>query len=568
MKQWFREKSIERNREETRKQEQRAEEDVKIEANRLRRERQLAQIENERAAGARLAAQEQQTVFLKAQSEIARKKHELDLESQKRSGQLYWEQQDAKDAQLDRDRKRELDAIALREARRQEELRTATSKITVKENLITENGKVVGATKEILRVRQATTDAEVDALMASIAGELALVNPTELTLPKSIGGASEQRLIKDDGDMFYIMFENFTEESLEKMANLTGTAITTPSSHSALCVIRISACDPYNTTATKFDNTTNYAFTYCSNSTSLTNNFYLPPDASFAQANIPAGLICNDTVTSCDRYYSAYACLCYEDGYVDDACTADAFNTSPPGVWAQIMGSTLYKALFIVGCVIVGLIILFNFGRWSFRKYGEFEENLRLKKIKRAQQKEEDANRDVQIQENNLRRQQKLDSTRNEAEAARALEKERIRLAHEVEMDRINNERHVLILSEIKRKEELVTVVESSKDEATRREANRELQAIELRAAKRQEELAASGSNIEVTENLMIENGKLVGATKNIVRKRIAKTEEEAGQLLSAVAPELQKIQQEHEEQKAAAAIQDSQQLQIDNGML
>ncbi|KAJ3113265.1 hypothetical protein HK100_002043, partial [Physocladia obscura] len=75
MQQWFREKSIERNREETRKQEQRAEEDVKIEANRLRRERQLAQIENERAAAAQLAAQEQQTVFLKAQSEIARKKH-------------------------------------------------------------------------------------------------------------------------------------------------------------------------------------------------------------------------------------------------------------------------------------------------------------------------------------------------------------------------------------------------------------------------------------------------------------------------------------------------------------
>ncbi|KAJ3345796.1 hypothetical protein HDU83_003720 [Entophlyctis luteolus] len=185
---WWRqqleEQKQQREREKTRNAEHRAEEDLKIQVNRLRREKELARIAAERAAAVQLAAENQQTVFLATKNELDARQHDITMAAKYRRGDLFGRQEDAIDAQRDREDKRERAAMALAEARKEHEKSLSTTNVTVEEDLITENGKVVGARKKIHRVREATTDADVEALMASIAGELSLVNATELRLPE------------------------------------------------------------------------------------------------------------------------------------------------------------------------------------------------------------------------------------------------------------------------------------------------------------------------------------------------------------------------------------------------
>ncbi|KAI8607142.1 hypothetical protein BC830DRAFT_1159450 [Chytriomyces sp. MP71] len=123
--------------------------------------------------------------------------------------------------------------------------------------------------------------------------------------------------------------------------------------------------------------------------------------------------------------------------------------------------------------------------------------------------------------------------------AAAEMAAEQQRLAAEVARNRIEEERHGLVVAELKRRDELVEIVETGKDDAGRREAQRELAMIQLRAQRREEALKASGVNIKVVENLVIENGKVVGTTKNIVRERTALTDADAGRLMGDVAGDL-----------------------------
>ncbi|TPX67317.1 hypothetical protein CcCBS67573_g07524 [Chytriomyces confervae] len=87
-----------------------------------------------------------------------------------------------------------------------------------------------------------------------------------------------------------------------------------------------------------------------------------------------------------------------------------------------------------------------------------------------------------------------------------------------------------LYLREAKRQMQLPSLVE--KLHKTKESLNGFKTALALKAAKREEELKASGNNIKVIESSIIENGKVVGTMQEILRERYAKTDAEAEKLV------------------------------------
>ncbi|KAJ3380522.1 hypothetical protein HDU84_005764 [Entophlyctis sp. JEL0112] len=223
------------------------------------------------------------------------------------------------------------------------------------------------------------------------------------------------------------------------------------------------------------------------------------------------------------------------------------------------MNSTLYRSLFIVGCVAVGLLLVFCIVRGCFlgcteRKYRfspqgirKFLDNLHEEKENRQLQRRANEERrkdeEATIRANEVQRLRQQMETDAAEKAMASLADDRFRLVEEQEKNRIEQERHDLMVAEMKREEELTSMIEGAKDEKVRREAERELADIKLRIARREEERNASHTNIEVVEQLQIENGKVVEAKKQILRKRIAQTETEATQMMESIANDLQNVQ-------------------------
>ncbi|KAJ3201091.1 hypothetical protein HDU83_003719 [Entophlyctis luteolus] len=346
------------------------------------------------------------------------------------------------------------------------------------------------------------------------------------------------------------------------MITLPNVTAAAPTLYSASCFVEIGRCTSSTIAEPASNGTSNYDYGYCSNSTSLS-TLYLPAGADSIQTQLLPGLICDGSSTSCEHKcldgdcgYVFFSCTCYLDDSVSSTCANQAISS---GILSQIMNSTLYRSLFIVGCVAVGLLLVFCIVRGCFlgcteRKYRfspqgirKFLDNLHEEKENRQLQRRANEERrkdeEATIRANEVQRLRQQMETDAAEKAMASLADDRFRLVEEQEKNRIEQERHDLMVAEMKREEELTSMIEGAKDEKVRREAERELADIKLRIARREEERNASHTNIEVVEQLQIENGKVVEAKKQILRKRIAQTETEATQMMESIANDLQNVQ-------------------------
>ncbi|KAI8830761.1 hypothetical protein BJ741DRAFT_695177 [Chytriomyces cf. hyalinus JEL632] len=117
-----------------------------------------------------------------------------------------------------------------------------------------------------------------------------------------------------------------------------------------------------------------------------------------------------------------------------------------------------------------------------------------------------------------------------------------------IEANRVRREkrRHVLTLHEMDRQKQLATIVEDSKDLQNQRLARRFMVELALKAAKREEELNASGQHIKVIETSITENGKVVGTKQEYLREWYAETDADAQKLLDEVGGDLQQTYAPH----------------------
>ncbi|KAJ3235135.1 hypothetical protein HDU81_000802 [Chytriomyces hyalinus] len=153
--------NVRRHRQQDLVREKRRDEAVKIEENRVRHKIKLA--------------------LDKASDEIMKKRHELKLREVDRQTQLTTIVENSKDLQNQRLAQRLKSELALKTAKREEELKASGNNIKVIESNIIENGKVVGTRQEILRERYARTDAETQKLLVQSGGN----DLQQLTLPSA-----------------------------------------------------------------------------------------------------------------------------------------------------------------------------------------------------------------------------------------------------------------------------------------------------------------------------------------------------------------------------------------------
>ncbi|KAJ3235129.1 hypothetical protein HDU81_000796 [Chytriomyces hyalinus] len=171
-----------------------------------------------------------------------------------------------------------------------------------------------------------------------------------------------------------------------------------------------------------------------------------------------------------------------------------------------------------------------------------------VRNIRRHQQQDliREKRRDelVMIEANHVRREKELMDAFNQGLANRALREDKIKLALEKASNEIKLQRHTLKLRELDRQTQLTTIVDDSKDVQNQRVAQRFKTALALKAAKREEELKASGIQIKVIETNNIEDGNVVGKREEILREWYAKTDADAQKLLQEVGGDLQQIKQ------------------------
>ncbi|KAJ3245261.1 hypothetical protein HDU78_009623 [Chytriomyces hyalinus] len=282
--------------------------------------------------------------------------------------------------------------------------------------------------------------------------------------------------------------------------------------------------------------------------------FKLPYDPPVNQTNLPTGLICDGTPRCvAEKLYTA---SCYQDYTSVPTCSysySRATSSSSSQSWLmKNLGSIIPG---VIGSVI-GLICLKGcleaclFGGNGLRpsqiKQYYAERRNEDKQRHRAQDVERENRRDeaVRIEANRVRREQELSQAFYQGVANRSLREDNIKLTLEKARDEIVRQRHELKMREVERQTELTNIVENSKDVQNQRLAQRFKGALALRAAKREEELKASGNNIKVIESNIIENGKVVGRRQEIQRERYARTDAEAHAIMGAVGNDLHQITQ------------------------
>ncbi|KAI8836184.1 hypothetical protein BJ741DRAFT_605998, partial [Chytriomyces cf. hyalinus JEL632] len=165
--------------------ENRRDEAVKIEANRVRREQELSQAFYQGVANRATREDNIKLTLEKARDEIINQRHELKIREVQRQTELTNIVENSKDAQNQRLAQRFKGALALRAIKREEELKASGNNIKVIESNIIENGKVVGRRQEIQRERYARTDAEAHAILGAVGNDL-----HQITQPQSAYGGN------------------------------------------------------------------------------------------------------------------------------------------------------------------------------------------------------------------------------------------------------------------------------------------------------------------------------------------------------------------------------------------
>ncbi|KAJ3239176.1 hypothetical protein HDU78_003019 [Chytriomyces hyalinus] len=276
--------------------------------------------------------------------------------------------------------------------------------------------------------------------------------------------------------------------------------------------------------------------------------------------NLPSGLQC-DGKPHCVNG-TLYTARCYWDSDLNYFCnnytSDDDSSSGSSGGGGDSSGGSGYRrsnAVFVL-YGIGGAIVVLVFGALAVEGYlswdgrprmrdilvyfaGREARNIRrhLQQDVNREQREEDL---IKIEANRVRREGELMNAFHQSIAAREMEEKNIKL----EFEKINNEikakRHVLKLREMDRKMQLKTIVDDSKDKQNRRIADRFMKELALKAARRLEELEASGQHIKVIETSIIENGKVVGTKQEYLREWYAKTDADAQKLLDEVGGDLQ----------------------------
>ncbi|KAI8819074.1 hypothetical protein BJ741DRAFT_628569, partial [Chytriomyces cf. hyalinus JEL632] len=309
---------------------------------------------------------------------------------------------------------------------------------------------------------------------------------------------------------------------------------------------KVSSCQPSIS-----DNTTTRVYRYC---TGLKNEFKYPEDAYVSQTKIPVGLVC-DTQPKCIQGIQ-YTCACYKDYSRSDRCN---YNPSSSYSTSNSSSSLISSIGTIIPIAIVSIIALGCLTAYlsaaCFGGRGCSPSNIKAyyaerrdqdKMLHSKQDLEREARRDeaVRIEANRVRREQELAQAFHQGVANRALREDKIKLTLEKARDEIVRKRHELTVKEMKRQKVLTEIMESSNDTQNQRLALRFKTALALRAAKREEELKASGNKIKVIEHDIIENGKVVGKRQEIQRERYARTDAEAGAMMGVIEKEVPHIAQ------------------------
>ncbi|KAJ3235808.1 hypothetical protein HDU81_000164 [Chytriomyces hyalinus] len=284
--------------------------------------------------------------------------------------------------------------------------------------------------------------------------------------------------------------------------------------------------------------------------------FKLPYDPPTNQTLIPQGLVCDSTPRCVGG--KLYTATCYEDYSEVASCRysytrSGSYSSSYSQSWlSKNLGSIIPGVIgsIIALCCLKGCLEACLFGGNGLRpsqiKAYYADRRNQDKQRHKAQDIEREKRRDeaVKIEANRVRREQELSQAFYQGVANRALREENIKLTLEKARDEIVRQRHDLKMREVERQTELTNIVENSKDAQNQRLAQRFKGALALRAAKREEELKASGNNIKVIESNIIENGKVVGRRQEIQRERYARTDAEAHAIMGAVGNDLHQITQ------------------------
>ncbi|TPX67319.1 hypothetical protein CcCBS67573_g07526 [Chytriomyces confervae] len=272
--------------------------------------------------------------------------------------------------------------------------------------------------------------------------------------------------------------------------------------------------------------------------------------------NLPSGLQC-DGKPHCVNS-TLYTARCYSDSDLNYFCnnysSDDDSSSGSSGGGGDSSSKGVYGpyVLYAIG----GAIIVLGFGALAVEGYLSWDGRPRMRDIPvyfagrearnirrhlqqdvNREQREEDL---IKIEANRVRREGELMDAFHQSIAARIVEEDKIKLAFETTKNEIIARRHVLTLREMDRKMQLKTIVEDSKDTQNQRIANRFMTELALKAAKRVEELKASGQHIKVIETSIIENGKVVGTQHEYLREWYAQTDADAQKLLDEVGGDLQ----------------------------
>ncbi|KAJ3264547.1 hypothetical protein HDU77_008191 [Chytriomyces hyalinus] len=349
--------------------------------------------------------------------------------------------------------------------------------------------------------------------------------------------------------------------------SIVGSAITTPSSFSASClIVSYSGCS-FNMTSSA---TYNYGFSFCGNADNP-NSLLFPPNAPTNQVLLPTGLKC-DGVTQCFKE-KQFNCKCFSDPVVQPNCTQAAFSSNGNAL-AGSSGSGSSNDPLKLGLTISGIILgslcvigviwhcvsggktLGPKGISSYIKDRKFQrEEVHRKRILEQEQRLDE---EARAHANAVRREQELLTVEAERFAQRALETEKMKVAQEVEMDRLTQERHDMMIKDMKRKDQLINMLENTTDDYLKRQFEREMLMISMRSEQREEDLKTSGNYIKVLESTIVEDGRVVDNRREIQRERYARTDKEAQQLMGSVGPEMQRIQNQQQNYSSEAHMQNS----------
>ncbi|TPX67318.1 hypothetical protein CcCBS67573_g07527 [Chytriomyces confervae] len=351
--------------------------------------------------------------------------------------------------------------------------------------------------------------------------------------------------------------------------SFAGSAITTPSSFSASCLIMTTpGCSKQNLSMD------NYGLPFCGNADNAS-RLFSSPKFPINPALIPMDLNCNATIQCINQ--TKYYCECFPDPVVGRNCTAAGFlsDSDPlPGNavsrWFGALAEDPVKFGFtIAGMVLGGLCIMAIIwfcmsggktigpkGYASYKKDRKHKREERHRKRLLAQEKHLDEK--ARAYATSVRTKQEFLTVEAERLAKRALEEEDLKIAMEEEMDKLTQESHDMMIKDMKRKDELINMAENTTDDQLKRKFEREMLAISMRSEKREEEVKTSSNFVKWTEKIVVEDGRVVDHRKELQRERYARTNREAQKLMGSVGPDLERIQNQQQNYGSGSNTQNS----------